>query len=309
MIVSVKPIDDASLRSILCGSRCIVVGGGDRLLAVLRTALDGAWVVSSDPGSPVLGPPAAVSLGVARDGEVELSTLSALGTLDAARYRLAVVSEVVALVRALPADRPLVVAAPAITRGIAALELVPALVRVLGAEVVVIAARRAADATAVAAGAAGADVLHWMEDERPPTDRERRQRRSRLWAQWTKGAEPQEIDLETVPVLGAPPPRTVPEAWVGRIVGSLADDGRSVGLGRIAGLDGSTLQVLSVATGEPAEPAALVVRDAMVEPDGRVRTAPRATPQPNQPQRGPEAPVSRLFSRARCSAACSATRS
>ncbi len=291
MIVSVKPIDDATMRSILAGRRCIVVGGGDRLLACLCAGRDGTWVVSSDPGSPVLGPPAAVSLGVVREGSVELAALSAVGTLDAARYRLAVVTEVAALVRALPSDRSLVVAAPAITRGIAAVELVPGLVRALGAKVVVIAARRAAEGTAAAAHAVGADVLRWVGDESAPTEATRRQRRSELWAEWMQPAEPYEINLETAPVLGAPPPVTVPDAWLDRIVGLLSDDGRTVGFGRIAGLDGSTLQVLSVATGDPAEPVAVVVRDAMVGPDGRVRTAPRATPQPNQPQRGPEAPM------------------
>ena len=291
MIVSVRQIDDEAMLALLGGGPSIVVGGGERLLEALQRYQAPIWVVSADPGSPLFGPPAAVTLAAGSNGTLQLKKLAAVGTLDAARYRLAIVAEVAALASQVPKGRPLVVAAPAITRGIAAVELVPGVVRTVAARTVVVAAKRAAAGTAAAARAAGADVVGWTDGGDAPSPRDRVDRRSALWAGWMQASEVREVDLETTTVVGAPPPRSAPEAWTGRLVGLLASDGHTVALGRIEVFEKRTLRVRAAGLSSFGAPASVLVRDAAVAPDGTVGSAPRVTPQPNQPQRGPEVAV------------------
>jgi len=68
------------------------------------------------------------------------------------------------------------------------------------------------------------------------------------------------IDLGRIPVLGAPPPPQEPSAWVGRQVGLLDREKRTLGIGEIEELNQGVLGIRIA--GGVAEPAALLVRDA-----------------------------------------------
>jgi ribonuclease BN (tRNA processing enzyme) len=110
----------------------------------------------------------------------------------------------------------------------------------------------------------------------PPYDRASPgERLAQRTAQWNVHLErSREIVLDDIPVLGAPPPRDVAEAWLGRQIAALDVSGATLALGECRGVDERSIRM--VAPEFPAEETkALLVRDAWRDQGGDLRTAPR----------------------------------
>ncbi|MGD8429936.1 MAG: MBL fold metallo-hydrolase [Ectothiorhodospiraceae bacterium] len=231
-----------------------------------------ALALSADPGVPAFGPPGAVAVGRRRRGEWLTVDLEGLCTLDAARFRLPLLDAVSALLdRATGEVR--VVDAPGVVRGIAAAELLEGLARRVQPVALVVLCAGGRVPLAAEIDALAIPVFHVRPDDAAhgPTRLQRARARTRSWEAWLAGAVVETLPAET-PVLGTPPPLTVPGAWAGRQV-ALTADGRTVGLGEVASLDGERLTVRVSTPGVP--PTAAVVRDAVRNRAGELATARR----------------------------------
>lgn len=247
--------------------------------AALQAQGQGVHCIGADPGLPGPGLPGAVCLAAWAGAGWRPVRFEALCTLDAARFRLPLV---VAVERLLAPPRPagaLLVDAPGVVRGAAAAELVTALAA---------AARVRAVAVLAAAGeppalrdelrALGLPVLSLCAHPhaRRPGRRARERRRTAAWDAYLAPAAERDIDLQTVAVVGMPPPRAAAAAWRGRQVGLLDAGGHTVAMGEVCALEGTRLRVRA-----PPSPHAVhtvVVRDAQRTADGVLATAapPRA---------------------------------
>lgn len=217
-------------------------------------------VVTADIAAPLFGAPGAVCSGRHEGGTWNVSTLEALCTLDAARFRLPLL---MALQRAVSGDA--LVQLPGLTRGMAAAELVTGVVRLLGAGTIVLGSEKADASLVQELDALGVERLRVVCEPEPAYDR------TRLWDAYLDGAPTSVIGLEHVSILGAPPPVDAPSAWPGRQIGLLDQEGRTLALGEALEIDG---QALAVKAGPFVERdvRALLTRDARRSKDGSLAT-------------------------------------
>jgi ribonuclease BN (tRNA processing enzyme) len=230
--------------------------------------------IGADPGSPGFGVPGAVCLGRWHDGGWRLAGVEALCTLDAGRFRLPLVTGVRRLAAAVEPQRPLLLDGPGVVRGVAAAELIPALVEAAAIQVLIVLGRARrqplVDATLLALGlrtitidAAGA--------ARRPGKAARARERTRLWDAYLADAPVHHLDLERIAVLGTPPPLEATAQWPGRQAALLRHDGTTAALGEVVAQDGGRLDLRCQEL--PVLPTRLLVRDARREPGGRLGSA------------------------------------
>ncbi|MES9938367.1 MAG: Clp1/GlmU family protein, partial [Sedimenticola sp.] len=110
------------------------------LAARLDARGERAWCIGADPGSPLFGLPGAVSLGLYQRGEWALEAVEGICSLDAARFRLPLISAVGALARQVTAGT-LLLDAPGVVRGVAGAELLTALVETAGIDLLLVLVR------------------------------------------------------------------------------------------------------------------------------------------------------------------------
>jgi len=278
----------ARLPHLIDVPRLLVVGAPDTgapvLLASLahRAAEEGrrCAVLTADPGEPLFGPPGAASLGEWSDGGWRLQAVEAIASLDAARFRLPLLLAVERLLQRCRGEG-LLLHGPGLFRGMAAAELLPALVRLARADAVAVLGR-ATEVEAIRSDleATGTEVrlVPATPRSRQVAHGERVRRRSEAWAEWMCEAEVTTLDLGLVAVVGAPPPRDVPEAWIGRQGAILDERGATLTLGEVVGLDGGALHLRSPVFA-PDRARAVAVRDARRDGSGHLTTAP-AAPKP-----------------------------
>ncbi len=228
--------------------------------------------IGADPGSPAFGVPGAVCRGEWRDGGWALLALDALCSLDAARFRLPLVSAVRRLAERAPRGA-LLVDAPGLVRGAAAAALLLGLAEAARIDLVLVLVRAGVPLPLPAElRALAAEVLMVRAAaEAGAADKRRRAReRTRRWDAWLAEAEERVIALAEAQLVGMPPPLDCPPAWVGRQV-ALLEGARTVGLGELVALEGSTIRVrLLRASGGGS---VLLVRDARRGADGLLGTA------------------------------------
>ena len=169
----------------------------------------GRDVVTADIGAPLFGAPGAIGTGRYEGGTWKLRGVEALCTLDAARFRLPLL---VALKRAVSGNA--LVPLPAITRGMAAAELVTGAITAsrcwngsvgLGRG----GARPRARGRLVSTGSRVAG------EPCPSRDR------TGLWEDYLDGATTSTVALHDVSLVGEPPSVEATEAWPGRQVALL----------------------------------------------------------------------------------------
>ena len=119
------------------GKTTLAAGLAAQLLADRRHV----WGLGADPGSPVFGVPGAVCLGIWREQGWSLRRMAGLCSLDAARFRLPLVSAVRALAEEV-SDGVLLLDAPGVCRGIAGAELLTSLVQAADIDLVLALLRR-----------------------------------------------------------------------------------------------------------------------------------------------------------------------
>jgi ribonuclease BN (tRNA processing enzyme) len=216
--------------------------------------------------------PGAVCLGTWQDGAWTLVDFEPVCSLDAARFRLPLIQAVRRLLTR-ASHEPILIDGPGVVRGVAGAELLVGLVEAARIDIAIVLARGGRDReldpelaalTLPVLRLAPADGAH------APTKRARARRRTALWKTYLRGAEEYRIDLATLPCLGTPPPRDVAQAWAGRQVAFLRDQGCAA-FSEITSLEGTTLQAR---LGEaPTGASALLVRDAQRGAAGLLGTA------------------------------------
>lgn len=238
--------------------------------------------LGADPGTPAFGLPGALSLAVWEDHAWKVIAREALCSLDAGRFRLPLLLAVLRLLQHLPDNcGPLLVDSPGVVRGVAGREILAGLGQVLVPENV-LALAPDIDSIPLAAELRALDARIWHVTSpsaaRRPGARQRARQRTHVWDAWLAKASMRTFDLQSLPVLGTPPPLDVPTAWPGRQV-ALLYRGHTLTLGEASALDSHRL---SVRVPEVAQtPDALLIRDARRGADGLLVSAePFVSPQP-----------------------------
>jgi ribonuclease Z len=264
--------------------RVLLVGqpgiGKSTLIKALAGALYQAgrdcWCLNADPGTPLFGPPGAVSLGK-WDGEGWASeAMEALCTLDAGRFRLPLVSALTRLAQQLPPGMVLV-DGPGVVRGIAGAELLPAITQATAIDLVLALVRAGHPlplAQELAAMPVEMAVVEAAVEAQRPGKRSRDRERTASWDAYLMHAEERHLALAGLRVIGTPPPLDVPAPWLGRQVALLAE-GHTLAMGEVTAMEEGALRI-RLPRGTPMADI-LLVRDAQRAADGRLATSERFT--------------------------------
>jgi len=246
-----------------------------RLAAHAATAGIDVGCIGCDPGSPAFGPPGAVCTGDWDGGSWRLVDVEPVCTLDAVRFRLPLAQAVVRLLDR-SARRAWLIDGPGAVRGVPGAELVTALATAARATLVVLLERFGrGDGLASELRALGFRVVTVpaAPEAHAPGKRARARDRTASWdAYLAKGAFEQELDLDSLTVIGTPPPREAPSAWPGRQV-ALLNEQTCVAFGEVLALHGGLARVR--VRGDAKAATALLIRDARRASDGRLGTAER----------------------------------
>ncbi|MBY4675219.1 Clp1/GlmU family protein [Marinobacterium arenosum] len=238
------------------------------------------FCLSADPGAPAFGLPAALNLGCWCDDNWQLLEFEPFCSLNAARFRLPLI-EVVGRLAEQVSEHPLIIDAPGVSRGIAAAELLPALVNTCRAS-----------SLAVLEQDDELQPLHnelrsltlpvlpiqaHTEASRPSRSSRARSRTGRWLNYLTEGRETT-LTLDDIPLLGTPPPQACPEKWQGLLTGLRLAGGRWL-MGEVIALheqNGGQLNLRCPANTDVEDLQKieqLLVRDARHLPDQPLTTA------------------------------------
>ncbi len=218
------------------------------------------FCLGADPGSPDFGVPGAVCLGTWQAGKWSPVRVEPLCTLDAARFRLPLVSAVAKLAAEVT-EPSLLLDAPGVVRGVAGAELLDALVRTAAIDLVLVLMREGQSLPlADELNTLTCDIAYLRASlaANRPSKARRARSRSSLWDRYLTGAIEHRIALESLNLVGTPPRKAV-EAWLGKQVAFLKRD-RSIAMGEVSGFYETTLSVLLPAGVSPTK--TLLVRDA-----------------------------------------------
>ncbi len=262
------------------GRRVLLVGapgiGKSTLVNGLAEALGRAhracWCIGADPGSPLFGVPGAVCLGRWEHGRWALVGIEALCTLDAGRFRLPLVSAIARLAKDLPPDVVLV-DGPGVVRGIAGAELLPAIAQAAAVGQVLVLTRAGHPpplARELAALPIPTVLVQAASAAQRPGKRTRARERTAQWDTYLAEAADRQFVVESLAIVGTPPPLDAPAAWIGRQV-ALLDGDRTIAMGEVTALETGVLRArLSAGTGHAGT---LLVRDAVRCADGFLGTS------------------------------------
>ena len=238
------------------------------------------WYLGADPGLPLPGVPGCVSLARWREDGWRIEELAALCTLDAARFRLPLVAAVAGLASRV-GEGVLLVDTPGVVKGVAAAELLAALVPAAGIDLVLSLTADACVDLALTPASAAPPLARELSalavpvalvatsvQARRPSPQQRARQRTRLWDAYLGASTDRTLNLSDLRLLGTPP-RLAAEAWLGKQVAFLAGD-RTLSLGEVLGLDAGRLRIRlppgAVTSG------ALLVRDAGRDAAGLLRS-------------------------------------
>jgi ribonuclease Z len=251
--------------------------GKSTLAAQLATTLayqqQACWCLNADPGTPAFGVPGAVSLAKWENNHWQVIAHAALCTLDAGRFRLPLLSAARSLVPHFP-DAIVLIDTPGVVRGVAGEELLEALVEATGVDTVL--ALTPVDQAPPLLDAlcnlpVDVFVIHTYPKTMRPGKRARARQRTEQWDAYLANASTQQCDLAKLNLIGTPPPRDVPHAWVGRQI-ALLQANRTLAMGEVERVVNNNVTVHL--TGDASQADTLLLRDAIRNSDGLMETAP-----------------------------------
>lgn len=230
--------------------------------------------ICADPGSPAFGVPGTVSLGRWQQDGWRVCAYEAICSLDAGRFRLPLVSAVWRLAQSLsPSNGVLLIDTPGVVRGVAGSELLQGLFEATAVDAVLILAvadRPLSLFEELRTLAAQLYVVHAVAEARRPGKRSRARQRTKRWDDYLKGGSEQTIDLNTVNLIGTPPPVGEASAWTGRQI-ALLNRNQIQAMAEVVGWQDNQL-IVSLPHARPVFDSVLV-RDAQRSINGLVETA------------------------------------
>lgn len=272
---------DELVRCLLAEDRRVLLMGSPgigksylagQLARLLAQAGRPCCCLNTDPGSPAFGVPGAVALGIWESLQWRVVAMEALCTLDAGRFRLPLVAAVQRLAAQAPATT-LLVDAPGAVRGVTGSELMQGLLAATAADLILVVVR---DGAAVPlydelrAHSAEVVLVRAASLAQRPGKKARARTRTAAWDAYLHNPVEQTIALQTLRIIGTPPPVTVPSAWVGRQV-ALSDSAGIQVLGEVKTMVGDRLRLMLP---RPLQaPRVLLIRDAQRSPSGSMETA------------------------------------
>ncbi|MEJ2361619.1 MAG: Clp1/GlmU family protein [Gammaproteobacteria bacterium] len=230
------------------------------------------WGLNADPGTPAFGVPGAVSLARWQADSWQVQAHAALCSLDAGRFRLALVTAACALLAACP-DQTVLIDTPGVVRGVAGRELLQALVDLL--EVDTVLALAALDQAVpleqeLCALPADVYVIHTSNKTMRPGKRARARQRTKQWDAWLANGHTHQLDITGLNLLGTPPPQEETHSWIGRQV-ALLQGNRTLAMGEVRALADHSLSLQVAGTIQQAD--SLLLRDAQRNSEGWLETA------------------------------------
>ena len=243
-----------------------------QLAETLTQAKRSCWCLSADPGSPLMGMPGAVSLGQRHKGTWQLGEYAAVCSLDAGRFRLPLVSAV-RLLSQHRFDGVVLVDGPGVVRGVAGRELLEGLVEAAHVDTVLVVTPTTASPPLLEelrSLAVKVFVVPAAAEAMRPGKRARARRRTGQWDAYLAANITQCIDLDSINIIGTPPPREEGYAWTGRQV-ALIQAQRTLAMGEVRQLEENALSVVFPAEVNVAD--TLLIRDAQRTVDGMIETA------------------------------------
>lgn len=243
-----------------------------QLATTLSQQQQTCWCLNADPGTPAFGIPGTLSLAKWEHDHWQVLEHAALCTLDAGRFRLPLISALHALVPRLPGDL-VFIDPPGVVRNVAGRELLSALVDVTDADAVL--ALTALDrppplVDELRALPIDVFIIHTLAETARPGKRTRAHQRTGQWNTFLAEAEIQAVDLGCLNITGTPPPRDIPQSWIGRQL-ALLHKNRTLALGEVIKLEGNRLT--ACIAGEVSQADTLLIRDAIRNNDGLLETA------------------------------------
>jgi ribonuclease Z len=272
---------DAIVERVLSRDRRVLLFGESgigksTLAAVLARALqDGgrrALCIGADSGSPAFGVPGAVCLGEWEGEDWHLLDIEALCTLDAGRFRLPLITAVRRLA-ARQTSGTLFVDTPGIVRGVAGAELLTGLAETLDIDAILALTRTGQLpplANELAALRREVFIVQASPGARRPGKRRRARERTRLWDSYLANAGQHCVRLDSVQLIGTPPPVDAATTWCGRQA-ALLEGSRTLAMGEVLGIDADSICIRTPVGTSDGE--ALLVRDAKRGDDGFLNTA------------------------------------
>lgn len=252
------------------------VGKSTLACALVRASFDTAsrlLYISADPGSPPFGPPGATLVGKWTGSGWNVMDMEALCSLDAARFRLPLVSSLRKIIER-QAGRPLVLEAPGVARGVAGAELLTSFAQTAKVDAVIAIVKKGATPP-LKKELSALGVKVYVTEAHPlarnPNRRARAKRRTKLWNEYLEGAQETGINLDTTQIIGTPPPMELDGAWTGRQVAALDESHNTMALGEVVAKRGSVLKVRAPSTTSGCK--VIIVRDARRGKDGLLATS------------------------------------
>ncbi len=231
-----------------------------------------------DSGTPPFGVPGAISIGTALNGTISPQCMRPLCSLNSARFRLPLIIEAQELAKVakhIGNDSKLLIDPPGVVRGVGGAELLLALAASLEIDAIVFLDSAESNPLVHELASITVDVICIKPSNaaKIPSKSEKDGARTKLWNTFLQRAIEENYDLNTLNLLGTPPPFDIPDAWCGRQIALLGHSGSVVGMGELIVLDGFTAsaKIVKLSTDKAHN---LLLRDAGRHPSGRLCTMP-----------------------------------